>query len=218
MVRFAPTPGGNDLHLQRQIRRDAGAPLGPVTLRPGQGDISVQDATGTELFGLDPYGIRAFLHGQVRSLPETIESKATTTYVDGNVTTLRARDDEQQIDIDRRATRTYVDGNITTLVAKDNALQADINTRATRTYVDGNIATLVSRANGVDSRLDGHDSAIAARATRTYVDGNIATLVGRVDEADNRITKLRAQTRAWMSDAKYAFENGGSTFPSPIPQ
>ena len=202
MVRFAPTSGGNDLALLGMIRREAGSPPGPTTYTPGQGYVEVIDSAGTKLFGGDPEtGVDLFVHGATRSLPGIIETKASTGYVDGNVATLRARDDEQQIDIDSRAKRDYVDGNIRTLVNRDGELQADINTRATRTYVDGNISTLVGRANGVDSRLDGHDSrldghdsAIAARATRTYVDGNISTIVGRLNGLDDAVAARATKT------------------------
>ena len=195
MVRFAPTSGGNDLALLGMIRREAGSPPGPTTYTPGQGYVEVLDAAGTRLFGGDPEtGVDLYVHGATRSLPGIIETKASTEYVNGNVATLRARDDEQQIDIDSRATRTYVDGNITTLVQRDNDLQADINTRATRAYVDGNISTLVGRANGVDSRLDGHDTAIAARATRSYVDGNISTIVGRLNGLDTAVAARATRT------------------------
>ena len=242
MVRFAPTSGGNDLALLGMIRREAGSPPGPTTYTPGQGYVEVLDAAGTRLFGGDPEtGVDLYVHGATRSLPGIIETKASTGYVDGNVATLRARDDEQQIDIDSRATRTYVDGNITTLVGRDNDLQADINTRATRTYVDGNISTLVGRANGVDSRLDGHDTAIAARATKSYVDGNVSTLVGRLNgldtavaaratksyvdgnistlvsranSQDSALASLRAETANWMAQARADNPN----LPPPIPR
>ena len=195
MVRFAPTSGGNDLALLGMIRREGGSPPGPTSYTPGQGYFEVLDAAGTKLLGGDPEtGVDLFVHGATRSLPGIIETKASTNYVDGNVATLRARDDEQQIDIDSRATRTYVDGNITTLVGRDNDLQADINTRATRSYVDGNISTLVGRANSADSRLDGHDTAIAARATRTYVDGNISTIVGRLNSLDAAVAARATRT------------------------
>lgn len=188
MVRFAPTSGGNDLALLGMIRREAGSPPGPTTYTPGQGYVEVLDASGARLFGGDPEtGVDLYVHGATRSLPGIIESKASTGYVDGNVATLRARDDEQQIDIDSRAKRDYVDGNIRTLVNRDGELQADIDTRATRTYVDGNISTLVGRANSADSRLDGHDTAIAARATKSYVDGNVSTIVGRLNGLDTAV-------------------------------
>ena len=195
MVRFAPTGGGNDLALLGMIRREAGSPPGPTTYTPGQGYVEVLDAAGTKLFGGDPEtGVDLFVHGATRSLPGIIETKASTNYVDGNVATLRARDDEQQIDIDSRAKRDYVDGNIRTLVSRDGELQDDINTRATRTYVDGNISTLVGRANSADSRLDGHDTAIAARATKTYVDGNVSTIVGRLNGHDSDIAARATRT------------------------
>lgn len=195
MVRFAPTNGGNDLALLGMIRREAGSPPGPTTYTPGQGYVEVLDASGTRLFGGDPEGgVELYVHGATRSLPGIIETKASTNYVDGNVSTLRARDDEQQIDIDSRAKRDYVDGNIRTLVSRDGELQDDINTRATRTYVDGNISTLVGRANSADSRLDGHDTAIAARATKTYVDGNVSTIVGRLNGHDSDIAARATRT------------------------
>ena len=242
MVRFAPTSGGNDLALLGMIRREAGSPPGPTTYTPGQGYVEVLDAAGTRLFGGDPEtGVDLYVHGATRSLPGIIETKASTEYVNGNVATLRDRDDEQQIDIDSRAKRDYVDGNIRTLVNRDGELQADINTRATRTYVDGNVSTLVGRANSADSRLDGHDTAIAARATksyvdgnvstlvgrlngldtavaaratRTYVDGNIATLVSRANSQDNELSKLRDETAHWMAQARADNPN----LPPPIPR
>lgn len=192
MVKFAPTGASNDYELQAMIRRESGAPPGPVTIMPGQGFTRVMDGAGNELLSLDPEGVRAYVHGATRSLPGIIETKASTTYVDGNIRTLVARDGELQADINTRATRTYVDGNISTLVGRANSADSRLDghdtaiaARATRTYVDGNISTIVGRLNGLDS-------AVAARATRTYVDGNIATLVQRDSEMRSRINAIIA--------------------------
>ncbi|MCT1430560.1 hypothetical protein M3G50_07310 [Brachybacterium muris] len=185
MTAFAPTVPGNLQTLQRQIDRIVTARPGPMAWGPGDGHIRFHDGNGGTLFHASSGGALVWAHDALRPLGGVIESKASITYVDGNVSTL---------------------------VARDNELQADINLRATKTYVDGNVATLVSRANSADSRLDGLDSLVAGKANKTYVDGNISTLSGRITTAQNRADSAYSRAGSALSDAATAQARADSAY------
>lgn len=232
MVKFPSTGAGNDLQLQADIRREAGAPPGPVSFTPGQGYVEVLDGEGTRLFGGSPEnGIDLFVHGATRSLPGEIEKKASLTYVDGNVRTLTARDDEQQVVLDAHSDRlTQYGQSITSLGTRMGNAEGDIEAHGTRLTNYGNsITSLGTRMGGAESRIGQNESDISAHGTRlsnygssisslgsrmgnaessianrttySYVDGNIGTLRDRDDYLYTHLRGVILFLQAKFSDA-----------------
>ena len=75
MPHFPQSVGDNIQYLQQQIHRQGTAPLGPVSVGPGEGHIRLYTDTG-DTGRLDPSGIAIKYRGSLRGLTPLTEDFA----------------------------------------------------------------------------------------------------------------------------------------------
>lgn len=144
MPRFPSTSGGNDRRLQAQILREAGGPLGPVTVTPGNGSIDFVDASGNTLFSAAPEGARVRYRGSTRWMTPLLEEQGDT--------------------LDAHSGRLTSYGNaITNLGTRVGSAESDIAAHGARLTSYGSAITgLGSRMGSVESKNSSQDSAISS--------------------------------------------------------
>lgn len=201
MVRFAPTSAGNDLQLQSEIRRQAGALLGPNSVGPGQGHIRFYDADG-DTFHIEPGGPLVKHKGGMTGLIPLLEGHADRLTAYGEaITSLGARTAQNETDIAAHGERLTAYGTaITGLGTRVGQAESDIGAQATRLTNYGNAIT------GLGTRMGAAEGDIntlqATKAAVSYVDSvssRTSTAQARADAAHSN-----AQTAHDRADAAFA--------------
>lgn len=210
MISNDPTVSGNLKHLQRQITKLATAPMGPVSIGPGEGHIRMYTGTG-DTFELLPEGARVKFRGAMTGLSPLMEQHRTTLEAhtgrldghDGTIAshgtrldTLHSRANGQD---SLNATQ---NGEIGQLRADLTYQTARVDNRATTGQLDatnGRVDTLHSRANGVDS----------LNATQN---GQIAQLGVDVSTAQSRADSAYTRAGTGISDAATAQARADSAY------
>lgn len=142
----------NVTYLQQQILRSGTARLGPVSLKPGEGHIRMNDGTNDTGF-LDFNGIQLRYRGSMRGLTALTEDFANlmeshTRTLETNIGRLNGHD-----------------AAITRIDAKDAAQDDTLARKAWTTYVDQQDSALSGRISTAQSRADAAHALATGRAT-----------------------------------------------------
>lgn len=198
-----PTVPGNLRHLQDQINRFGTAPLGPVSVGPGEGHVRAYTETGTT-FQIFPDGASFAFRGGLVGLSPHLEANATKNEqqdgrLDGHDSTLASHGSRLTTAEGR------LDGHDSTLASHASTL-ASHNTRITNAQARADkgvsdAAAAQSSANAAQSRAD---SAYTRAGTGI---SNAATAQARADDAYARAgtgisDAQAAQTTATQANAR----------------
>ena len=178
MPHYPQSVPDNIAYLQAQINRQGTAPLGPVSVGPGEGHIRLYTETG-DTGRLDPSGISIHYRGSLRGLTPLTEDFADL--MESHTRTL-----EEHIGrlngIDGR-----LDGHDSTLASHGSRLGS------AESRLSGHDSTLSSHG----SRLDGHDSSISSHNTRINNAQSAAnTANSRASSLESRASTLESNISA----------------------
>lgn len=195
MPHYPQSVPDNIAYLQAQINRQGTAPLGPVSVGPGEGHIRLYTETG-DTGRLDPSGISIHYRGSLRGLTPLTESFANS--IEGHTRLLETHDDR-------------LDGHDGRLDGHEGRLDGH----------DSTLASHGSRLGSAESRLDGHDSAISSHNTRINnaqsaantansragsLESRASTLESNISSHNTRINNAQsaANTAQSRADAAYS--------------
>lgn len=202
MASFDPSVPENIRHLQRQINRNAVAPLGPVSIGPGEGHIRFFTGTG-DTFQVGPSGAQVKFRGSLTGLTPHLEANATKNEaqdgrLDGHDSALashgtRLGNAEGRLD-GHDSTLSSHSTRINTAQGRADSAHANAATaqsRADSAYTRAgtgisNAATAQSRADSAYSRAT--DALNAANGAATP--GQIAALNNKIDLLADRVRVL----------------------------
>lgn len=147
---FEPTVRGNIETLAQRITRAGVAPLGPVSIGPGEGHIRLNDGTHDTGY-LDFNGLQIRYRGALTGLTWLTESfadsvEAHSGRLDGH------------------------DGDVARIDAKNGQQDGRLDGH------DATVSSHGSRISSAEGRLDGLDSAVAAKASSEWVSGQLGQL------------------------------------------
>lgn len=190
-----PTVSGNLLKIARDVRKLGSAPLGPVSVGPGQGSIRFFDASGDQ-FQILPSGAWVRFRGGMQSVAARFENDASA--IEGHTATLGEHDGRIAVNKNRNDAQDGVlDGHGNRLGAAEGRL-------------DGHDGTLASHNTRISTAQGRADSAWTRAGTGI---SDAATAQSRADSAYTRAgtgisNAATAQSRA---DAAYSLASGGAS-------
>lgn len=202
---YRPTLPGNQYALERQINRNAAAPLGPVSLLPGEGHVRMNDGSVDTGF-LDFNGQQIRYRGALRSLTELNESFANSIEAhtsllsehvgrlnghDADVTRIDAKDAVQDDSLSRKAWTSYV------VQVRDDA-------NARMTGIDGSLASHNTRINTAQSGADN------ANSRASTLEGNIASHNTRINTAQSAANTAQSRADSAYSRAGTGISNAAT--------
>lgn len=183
-----PTVSGNLLKIARDVRKLGSAPLGPVSVGPGQGSIRFFDAVGDQ-FQILPSGAWVRFRGGMQSVTARFENDAAA--IEGHTATLGEHD-----------------GRIAVNKNRNDAQDGILTSHGTR------LGSAESRLTGHDGDIAAHNTRISTAQSRAdSAHANAGTAQSRADSAWTRAgtgisNAATAQSRA---DAAYALAGGAAT-------
>lgn len=221
MPGFTPTVHGNITAHQRQIRKQGSAPLGPVSVGPGEGSLRFYLPSG-DTFGVAAEGARVKFQGAMTGLNPLLEQHQTT--IDSHATRLSDHDTA----IGERPTKAYVDGQLegkasSAWVAqlRDDLTAADAGLGTRITAVHGLADNAHSDAATAQARADSAHVLLAGKAASDWVadirdglmgaDATLGTRVtaaqSRADTAHSRIDGLSYASPAQIAQLQDQIQN-----------
>lgn len=217
MPGFTPSVHGNITAHQRQIRKQGTAPLGPVSVGPGQGSFRFYLPSG-DTFQATPEGARVRVQGAMTGLNPLLDQHQST--IASHTTQLAAHDTA----IGERPTKTYVDGQLagkasSTWVAqlRDDLTAADagLGTRITAVHgladnAHGDAATAQARADSAHVLLAGKASSDWVADIRDGLMGADASLGTRVTAAQSRADNAHGDAATAQARADSAYARAGT--------
>lgn len=215
MPTYRQSVGDNITYLQQQIHRQGTAPLGPVSVGPGEGHLRFENGSH-DTFVAAPDGARVRFRGGLQGLTDRLENDATALE---DHTALLGDHIRRLNTVDGR-----LDGHDATLTSHGNRLGS------AESRLDGHDSTLAShgsRLNGHDStlsshgsRLDGHDSSISSHNTRinnaqsaantansraSSLESRASTLESNISSHNTRINNAQSAANAARTRADNAY-------------
>lgn len=183
---FEPTVRGNIETLSRRTVRLGNAPLGPVSLGPGEGHIRAHTGAG-DTFRIDTAGAQFAFRGEMTGLTPHLESLNSTVSQQGEA-------------ISSKADTTYVDGVYATVQLKASIAAVD----AKNASQDSAISAAQSRADSAWFRAnEAYTNAGTAQSRADAAHSRAGTGI-----ADAATAQARADA-AWLR-ANEAFTNAGT--------
>lgn len=183
-----PTVSGNLLKIARDVRKLGSAPLGPVSVGPGQGSIRFFDAVGDQ-FQILPSGAWVRFRGGMQSVAARFENDAAA--IEGHTQTLGEHD-----------------GRITVNKNRNDAQDGILTSHGTR------LGSAESRLTGHDGDISAHNTRINnAQSTANTANSAAGTAQSRADSAYTRAGTgiSNAATAQERADDAYALAAGAVT-------
>lgn len=206
MPGFTPSVHGNTAAHQRQIRKQGTAPLGPVSVGPGEGSLRFYLPSG-DTFEAVPEGARVKFQGAMTGLNPLLEQHQTT--IDSHANRLSDHDTA----IGERPTKAYVDGQLAGKASsawvtqlRDDLIAADAGLSTRITAVQGLADNAHSDAATAQARADSAHVLLAGKAASDWVADIRDGLMGADASLGTRVTA--AQSRA---DSAWNLANGRAT-------
>ncbi len=195
MPTYRQSVGDNITYLQQQIHRQGTAPLGPVSVEPGEGYLRFNNGTA-DTFVAQPSGAQVRFRGGLQGLTDRLENDASAIE---DHTSLLGQHIQRLNGIDGR-----LDGHDSTLASHGNRLGS------AESRLDGHDSTLSShgsRLNGLDSSISSHNTRINNAQSRADAAHALASdaatraqLVNAVTTLTSAINKLGSEvgTDPWI--------------------
>ena len=210
MVSYDPTVAGNIRKHERDIRKLGTAPLGPVSLGPGD-HIRPEDS---DAFRFDQSGAYSSHRGVLWNLSDLTGSFANSIEAHTN---LLSEHDGRLDGHDSRlgAAEGRLDGHDSTLSSHNTRIS---NAQSRADAAHSNAATAQARADSAWTRagtgIANADTAQArADSAHTRIDGLSYASPGDIATLSNQVQALRSQVHDWMQTARAS----NPDLPPPIP-
>lgn len=185
MISHDPTVSGNLRKQQREIRKLGSAPLGPVSVGPGQGSVRFFDASGDQ-FQIFPSGAWVRFRGGMQSVAARFENDASA--IEGHTATLGEHD-----------------GRITVNKNRNDAQDGVLTSHGTR------LGSAESRLTGHDGDISAHNTRINnAQSTANTANSAAGTAQSRADSAYTRAGTGISNAATAQSRADSAYTRAGN--------
>lgn len=196
-VRYPSTVSSNQTSLQNQIRRSATAPLGPVSVGPGEGHMRYYTSTG-DTFLAEPSGASVKFRGALTGLTPHLESNATKNeQQDGRLT--GHDNDVTRIDAKNTAQDGRLNGHDSTLSSHDTRISNEVAARESADLtLHGRVNTEATQRKDADSRLSSRISTAQSRAdsAHTRIDNLSYASPAQIAQLSDEIEYLRGRVKA----------------------
>lgn len=171
---------------ERQINRLGTRPLGPVSIGPDEGSLTVTDTAGKVLISMAPEAVRVPYRGELKDLSQLLESQAVKADVDKQVADMNAA-------LAQEATA-RTNGDAATLTAAKNST-AEVLAVEAKARADAITAARTDLARYADDK-----SAGAVATAQTYTNAQVAAEAAARTTADGTtLTAAKNYTAAQIA-------------------
>lgn len=201
MPTYRQSVGDNITYLQQQIHRQGTAPLGPVSVEPGEGYLRFNDGSA-DTFVAQPSGAQVRFRGGLQGLTDRLENDASALE---DHTALLAQHIQRLNGIDGR-----LDGHDSTLASHGSRLGS---AESRLSGHDSTLSSHGSRLNGLDSSIASHntrinnaqDGANTANSRASSLESRASTLESSISAHNTRINNAQSAANAARTRADNAY-------------